>query len=79
MSVFMDPEDKAVLRRRGLPASELLRRRPAGAAKPCQDSVSVPSNELRDGKPLENSKESVTRQCSVRRSRDGTHRVAAVL
>lgn len=36
MSVFMDPEDKAVLRRRGLPASELLRRRPAGADKAWQ-------------------------------------------
>lgn len=30
MSVFMDTEDKAILRRRGLPASELLQRGLAG-------------------------------------------------
>ena len=36
MSVFMDPEDKAVLRWRGLPASELLRRRLAGVDKAWQ-------------------------------------------
>ena len=82
------------MRRRGLPASKLLQRGLGGVGKfvqrcswtkqlwrqsGSQDSLSVLRNELRDGKPLENSKENVIHRCTVRWSRDGIHQVAAVL
>lgn len=79
MSSFMDAEDKGISRRRGLPASELLRghwelttiggcgwARQSRRQNGSQVSPFVQRNELRDGKPLEHSKDNFTHWCSVR-------------